>query len=783
MPVAEDQTSSVVRMSTPTSDAGTADTAVPRTPRSLTDDLREREDAALAELLLLRPDLANPLPTDLRQLATRSVTATATARAIDKLDQYHVQVLETVAALSEPMTTEDVVEAVPDDAARVRAALDHLVAQALVWGPPEARRATASVKEVLGRFPAGLGPPLAELAPGAAVPDVLTHLDDVPPGPSDVLARLAWGPPHGSVDAADRAITMETARTPIEWLLARRLLVATDKKTVILPREVALQLRGGVVHESVTHEPPAEVSQSRETASIDRAAAGTAFEVTRQVEDLLEWWSVGPPSVLRSGGVGVRDLRAAAQRLNVDEATVALYLEVLFAGGLLAASGDVDDAWLPTPEYDRWRAKGTAAKWAVLGSTWLATTRVPGLVGGKGHKDSRINALAPELDRSIAPDLRQSTLRDLAQQPAGTVVTVTSLVERQAWRRPRRGTQLRDDLVRWTLAEASALGIAALGALSTFGRALIDGELDSAAESLAPLLPKPVTHVMIQADLTAVAPGPLDGDVAREFALVADVESAGGATVFRFTDSSIRRALDAGRSSIDVREFIGTHSSTTLPQPLTYLIDDVARRHGKVLVGAAGAYIRSEDVAILDEILAHRQTSSLRARRLAPTVIATQAPADAVLEHLRRIGLAPAAESADGAVVVRRPDSLRTGPRQAPPRLVADPPPPPPAVALAAVRALRAAERGSTRFDGTSGPAGENASPSAVNETIDVLLQAASDERSVWLGYVGSDGVSSERVVDPVEVRNGWLTAFDHRLEQVGKFAIHRITGVAALVE
>ena len=565
--------------------------------------------------------------------------------------------------------------------------------------------------------------------------------------------------------------------------MARGLLVAIDKKTVMLPREVALHLRGGVVHRDIAHEPPAQFGESRDAASIDRAAAGTAFEVTRQVEDLLEWWSVDPPSVLRSGGLGVRDLRAASLRLNVDEATVALYLEVLFAAGLLAASGDIDDAWLPTPEYDRWRAKNTEAKWALLGSTWLATTRVPGLVGGKGHKDSRINALAPELDRSIAPDIRQSTLSDLSQHSVGTVVTVASLVERQAWRRPRRGAQLRDDLVEWTLSEASALGIAALGALSTFGRHLIDGDVDSAAQALAPLLPKAVTHVLIQADLTAVAPGPLDGDVAREFALIADVESAGGATVFRFTEGSIRRALDAGRSSVDVREFITTHSSTTLPQPLTYLIDDVARRHGKVLVGSAGAYIRSEDVAVLDEILANRQTASLRARRLAPTVIATQASADTVLEHLRRIGLAPAAESVDGAVVVRRPDSRRTGPRQAPPRLVADPPPPPPAVALAAVRALRAGERGTTRFDGTSGPAGENASPSAVNETIDVLLQAASDERSVWLGYVGTDGVSSERVVDPVDVRNGWLTAFDHRLEQVGKFAIHRITGVAALTD
>ena len=400
MPIAENLTSSVVRMSTPTSNAGTG---AARTPRSLADDLREREDAALADLLLLRPDLANPLPTDLRQLATRSVTGTATARAIDKLDLYHLQVLETVAALSEPMSTQDVVDAVPDVAKQVQAAIERLVSQALVWGPPEALRATASVKEVLGRFPAGLGPPLAELAPNTSVPDVLIHLEDVPPGPSDVLARLTWGPPHGSVDAADRAITIETAQTPVEWLLARGVLVAIDKKTVMLPREIALHLRGGVVHQDIAHEPAAEVSESRDTASIDRAAAGTAFEVTRQVEDLLEWWSVDPPSVLRSGGVGVRDLRAASLRLNVDEATVALYLEVLFAAGLLAASGDIDDVWLPTPEYDRWRAKSTAAKWASLGvdlARHNACSRTRWWQGSQGQSHQRPRARTRSVDRT-----------------------------------------------------------------------------------------------------------------------------------------------------------------------------------------------------------------------------------------------------------------------------------------------------------------------------------------------------------------------------------------------
>jgi predicted DNA-binding transcriptional regulator YafY len=36
-------------------------------------------------------------------------------------------------------------------------------------------------------------------------------------------------------------------------------------------------------------------------------------------------------------------------------------------------------------------------------------------------------------------------------------------------------------------------------------------------------------------------------------------------------------------------------------------------------------------------------------------------------------------------------------------------------------------------------------------------------------------------VVDPVRLAGGYLTAFDHRLEEVHTFAVHRITGVAEL--
>ena len=139
--------------------------------------------------------------------------------------------------------------------------------------------------------------------------------------------------------------------------------------------------------------------------------------------------------------------------------------------------------------------------------------------------------------------------------------------------------------------------------------------------------------------------------------MAADIESTGGATVFRFTDASVRRALDAGRSAADLHAMLAARSRTPVPQPLTYLIDDVARRHGRLRIGQAGAYVRCDDEGLLTEVLADRRVESLRLRRLAPSVIVSPLAPERVAERLRELGYAPAAETPDGALLLRRPDA------------------------------------------------------------------------------------------------------------------------------
>ncbi|MFF3913232.1 helicase-associated domain-containing protein [Streptomyces sp. NPDC001852] len=309
----------------------------------------------------------------------------------------------------------------------------------------------------------------------------------------------------------------------------------------------------------------------------------------------------------------------------------------------------------------------------------------------------------------------------------------------------------------------------------------------AAARLLAPLLPEPLDHVLLQADLTAVAPGPLRRPLADVLDVLADVESKGGATVYRFTPASVRRALDAGRTATDLHAFLAEHSRTPVPQPLAYLIDDVARKHGHLRVGAASAYVRCDDDTLLNEILVDKRAASLRLRRLAPTVLAAQSDPATLLEGLRAMGYAPAAESAEGDVLIARAHAHRTPPRTAPEPVPDGPPPPDATLLSAAIRAIRAGDLAATA---PRRPAGSGAAPSGGElprtssaETLATMQAAVLTGESLWIGYVNAEGAASQRVIAPVKVEGGFVTAYDHTADEVRTYPLHRITGVAELAE
>ena len=91
------------------------------------------------------------------------------------------------------------------------------------------------------------------------------------------------------------------------------------------------------------------------------------------------------------------------------------------------------------------------------------------------------------------------------------------------------------------------------------------------------------------------------------------------------------------------------------------------------------------------------------------------------------------------------------------------------------VTAIRAGDRASS-----ARPVATEATLTPIG-SLAALREAVEARRTVLIGYVDNHGTSTERVVDPVRVEGGWLTAHDHRSDDTRTFAVHRITTVRAI--
>ena len=65
-------------------------------------------------------------------------------------------------------------------------------------------------------------------------------------------------------------------------------------------------------------------------------------------------------------------------------------------------------------------------------------------------------------------------------------------------------------------------------------------------------------------------------------------------------------------------------------------------------------------------------------------------------------------------------------------------------------------------------------------KSASALREAAAQRTAVWIGYVDSSGSASRRLVDPIAVSGGTLTAYDHLVGQLRSFVLHRIGSVSA---
>ncbi|GAB3276221.1 helicase-associated domain-containing protein [Actinocorallia lasiicapitis] len=474
-----------------------------------------------------------------------------------------------------------------------------------------------------------------------------------------------------------------------DWLADRALVIPVAPELAEAPLEVHEALRerhgGGFVPAPkplLTVEAPAE-----RTIGEGRAAVTTAVS---RLEGLCRSLSSAPANVRKVGGLAVRDTRRLAKEIGAPDEETRLWIDLSVAAGILDVETETPPArgrrrpepspprrLMPSRGHDDWLAGSPAERLAPVVAAWAHHGNI--VTWWPEESDETPVALVSP-DDGTAPQVRLAVLSALAALPEGqgaddrSAQGLNTFVEAVTWHRPLAVGDEHEARILATLTEARLLGVVAHGALTPLGHAVRtvlnrrlhhDGPptADTVAvitAALEDLLPAPVAYARFQADLTAVVPGLPAPGVATLLNDAADRESEGHAVVWRFSPASVRRALDGGLDPDDLLARLTDLALDPLPQPLEYLIKDVARRHGQIKVVHSACCLRSDDEALVHELANHRALRKIGLRRIAPTVLVSAQPPAETLQALRAAGYTPTLEAQTGTAIVERTPTSRT---------------------------------------------------------------------------------------------------------------------------
>src|ERR1039457_914093 len=124
--------------------------------------LREQPDDDLARLLMARPDLLHPVPSDIEVLAARAAGRASVEIALDRLDVGALQVVEAMVLSPDPTDIQAVAALLDVTPAELAPALDRLRQAVVVWGNDDQLRLLPVVRDLMPT-PAALGPPARTL--------------------------------------------------------------------------------------------------------------------------------------------------------------------------------------------------------------------------------------------------------------------------------------------------------------------------------------------------------------------------------------------------------------------------------------------------------------------------------------------------------------------------------------------------------------------------------------------------------------------------------------------
>ncbi|MBE8518074.1 helicase-associated domain-containing protein [Amycolatopsis sp. H6(2020)] len=615
--------------------------------------LASLDKETLAKVLAHRPDvLQEPWPRRLDVVAARLASAESVDAALLGLPVPSVQVLRAVqlchALGQRPSPVADVARLL--GAADVESYVDELADHALLWRDadgiilPELLHRTGFGAEGLGRPVENLLEELgttriAKLAQALGLTAKKTELVRFFRDGEGVRELFATAPEETQkllLDMAD-GVPEVHGPAPAGWAHDHGFLFGTYHGTVAMPMEVSLALRGPDHQLPFTPEEPGYAVTPTGAEAAESASSAAALRLLDRVSAILDLAAAEPLPLLKDGTIGARLVKKLAKDTGATPVEIGLAIDLAAQAGLLVADepppprrGQKAPAptLAPNPALAR---PEPALLYRLLLTTWW-------------------DPVPPEFETDVDALVRRLLVRLLARLAPGDAVTdVDALIELARWHAPLLPTDDFGGHVRDALHEGELLGVVAHGAVTATGRALLAP--DRLVEVTGELVSRARTTALFGTDLTAIVPGSPDTRLAALLDRVADREAQGTATSWRFSPASVRRAFDQGTQVVELLDDLRAVAAGELPQPLVYLVNDVARRHGEAQVIDVASVVVGEP-AVLAELAAHRKLAKLGLRAVAPTVLTSTVDAARTLEALREAGYAPTRHAADGSIVL-----------------------------------------------------------------------------------------------------------------------------------
>ena len=300
-------------------------------------------------------------------------------------------------------------------------------------------------------------------------------------------------------------------------------------------------------------------------AEIDRDASLAIFDVIQALTELIFELEQRYIREVGKRGVGLPDVKRLAAHLSKSNE----YAKQVFELAQFANLAEIEGSrWQLGQRAENWISWSDRERWSHLAETWLS------LLGDEAARE--LLAILPA----------ESFERRLAEVYPFADSTATNRIKKVAEIANLIGLIANSQATSW------------LGLLST--------SLQTASERAIAGLPSAAERVIIQADLTLIAPSPLPTELEISLRRFADTEQIGMASSYRLSALSVSHGLETGLAIDEIRALLLRLSAKELPQPVDYLLKEAESRFARLKVYAikSGAHsqIVSTDKILLAEI-------------------------------------------------------------------------------------------------------------------------------------------------------------------------------------